>query len=200
MPRIHRIVRIGSCVAALGAALWAGAPAGASDFLDPLNGQLQFQLQGLQRQSVTDPAGAASGAAAVRRDMISRRGGVALSPADQRIDRQLQQVQGAGATTGVAPLAGSPPVTQSRLPSSFDRSDQELPSMGDPLGTTSLLLDRAADGLAAGRTAQARSDLSVAAGLLDPLRSGPLDGTTRARADALAGRLATLTAKLPANP
>jgi hypothetical protein len=129
--------------------------------------------------------------------MITRRGGVGLGPTDLRIDRQLQQLQG-GAASGVAPLAGSPPVTGARLPSSFDRDDQPLPSLGDPLSTTSLLLDRAADGLAAGRTAQARSDLSIAGQMLDPLRAGPLDGADKAKADALAGRLTALTARLPA--
>ena len=82
-----------------------------------------------------------------------------------------------------------------RLPSSVDRSDALLPSLGDPLRMVSLLLDRADEGLSAGRTAQARSDLSMADQELGPLRAGPLDGAAKAQADALATRLATLSGR-----
>ncbi len=199
MSPIHRIVSIprGAFLALL-LGMVAHA-AGAGSLSDPLQGQLQFQLNGLQRQSVTDPAGAARGAAAARRELIQRRGGVDLGPSDLRIDRQLQGVQ-AGRASAAAPIATAPPPPGVRLPSSVDRSAALLPSLGDPLRMVSLLLDRADEGLAAGRTAQARSDLSMAGQELAPLRAGPLDGAAKAQADALAGRLQGLSARLDGRP
>lgn len=186
--------------AGLALALSAGVgAAGAGDLSDPLQGQLQFQLDGLRRQSVTDPAGAARGAAAARRELIQRRGGVALGPSDLMIDRQLRGVQ-AGGRSATSPIVPSPSPPGSSLPSSVDHGGAPLPSLGDPLRVVSLLLDRADEGLAAGRTAQAQSDLSMAGRELAPLREGPLDGATKAEADALAGRLETLSGRLTAAP
>jgi hypothetical protein len=174
-----------------------GHAAGAGDLLDPWNAQYRRELRTLQQQQATDPTGAASGAAAAQRQIRQNSGGVFLSPERRRLDRQLGAVGAATATDSQRAPARVPGTKAVRpdLPNTYGDDNAPLPSM-QPLFTVGALLDRAQAGIADGRPASARSDLSIAQSQLSTLRQSgdfgaddPDLGAAEARAAALGASL-----------
>lgn len=116
----------------------------------------------------------------IQRDLISRSGGVALTPEQARIQRDLDRID---SNMTRQPVAGTPPAVPvprgQRLPGTIDDSGG-LPSFRGAV-TVGRLLDRAQDAIVGGRVGQARSDLATAQAL-----AGDLDPTTEAEQAELA--------------
>lgn len=146
-------------------------------------------LRSLEARLPSSPGAVGRDVPSARREVIRDSRGVAMSPAERRIDRQLGSI---GARAGA--LSDRPPATTPRgravpsdLPSSFDRGDDLPSSYG--AGTVGSLLDRADRGLAAGRVSQARSDLSTADSTLRGLSTAD---ASQAELDSLSRRLNSL--------
>ena len=162
--------RLGVVLALLCAAWLSGSVAAQQrSLISPGDAQMRRELRSLEGQAATSPRGAELELQRVRRDLVSRSRGVALSPEAARIergldqvDRDLQRQRRVGATQPVAPR---PRATS--LPSSYGDGDP-LPSF-DPSTTFNRLLGRAEQAVMEGRSAQARSDLATAKGFLPGL-------------------------------
>jgi hypothetical protein len=126
----------------------------------------QRQLRAVEGRSVTQPDAAALDAMNARRSLVRGQPG-ALSPTQRRVERGLDALSTADPAAGAATSARRPAPPTDNLPSSYD-DDAFLPqSRGSSV--VQGLLDRAADGIAASRLDQARSDLALAERQLDTL-------------------------------
>lgn len=180
-----------SCkLAAMASLAWLAAGAQAEAQLSRgENAILKRQLRGVESRAVTDPAGAARDLGNTRRDLVRDNRGVAYGPAGSRINRDLRGL--ASRSYGLVPGGGDVSDPQRFEPLPGTQSDREtLPSLTPPTRIIARLLDRAETGLAAGRAAQAASDLSTAEQGLAGL--GPLEG-----ARSLAARAERLRSRLP---
>lgn len=171
----------------------AGAAAAQTSLIDPDRAWQRRQADAVERRAVTDPAGAASEAREARRRMgVETRGAIDAEAleTERRLERALAGGRAAGPVPPRPARAGEP------LPFSADTSrDRELfEDERDPLATADLLLERAAEGIAEGRTEAARSDLSLAAAELQ-MAAGSADPRRLERAKK---RLGELEARLPA--
>jgi hypothetical protein len=186
---------------AVALALVMGLPEGARAqrreplLIDPGAAHARRDARRIENQLLMDPDSAAVELGRARRDLYSRSRGVYLNNQEADVERRLDQAGRELTRQRQEPPA---PATGARtgerdgaLPSTYGE-DAPLPSMRRELGTIGGLMDRAQTALAAGRQAQAASDLATARGLLNGLEPG--DGLP---ADTLAGlrsRLDTLTA------
>lgn len=170
----------------------ASGAAGAQSLIDPDRAWQRRQADVIERRALTDPAGAATQARETRRQ-LSVESRQAIDPDAVATARRLDRTAQGAAGTSVPPR---PAPAAEPLPFSADRArDRELfETERDPLATAGVLLERAAEGIAEGRTDAARSDLSLAATELQ-MASGSADGAKIERARR---RLAELEARLPA--
>ncbi|MDX6751602.1 hypothetical protein SH611_17490 [Geminicoccaceae bacterium 1502E] len=162
--------------------------AGAQDPLDPRESQVRRQIRSLENRAVTDPVGAGFAADAVRRELLRGSGGGDFTPEQRRLERRLERVR----RPLPPPAAGQEHAPSGeKLPFSAGAGQAPLPASSEPLAIVRRLLARAADGVEAGRMAQARSDLAAAAGELDRLPPEAAEGAAAVRRDldALAGRV-----------
>lgn len=130
-----------------------------------------------------------------QRDLITRSRGVNLTPEQSRLQGdldRLQQERSWQATTGERPPIPTRPAAGDRLPGTID-DEGGLPSFSGT-ATAGLLLGRAQDAIAAGRTGQARSDLATARALVDGF--GGDDAAERATIADLQARMADLSRRL----
>lgn len=171
----------------------AGSAAAQTSTIDPDRSWQRRQADTIERRAVTDPAGAAREAREQRRLLeVGTRGAIDADAVTtgKRLER---------AASGQGRIARSQPPRPARapepLPFSADTSrDRELfDAERDPLATADLLLERAAEGIAEGRTDGARSDLSLAAAELQ-MAGGQADPGRLERARR---RLGELEARLP---
>lgn len=153
---------------------------------------IQREVRSIEGRAVTQPGLAATQAENARRALLRSGQGADLSPEAQRANRQLEGViQDEQARRAMA-MPGPVDRPTPELPSSYDERNL-LPGMA-PTDLAENLLDRAADGLTAGRTDQARSDLALAEREIDGLsrRLGAEDpelALLRARAKDLRQRM-----------
>jgi hypothetical protein len=150
---------------------------------------LYRQLRAVEGRSLSQPREAARDARDAQQDILRSGHGVALDPSARRVERSLQGLQ-TPPGIGRAPM-GPQTAPSDRLPSSLD--DDLLPQRS-PTSLARSLLDRAADGLAGGRSDQARSDLVTAEQQLEVL---PASGVDAAETAALRQRAADLRRQLP---
>lgn len=139
--------------------------------LDPDTAISRRQIRGIERRVLTDPEGAARAGAAARRGLIRDSGGVTLDPERLRLERRLERLD---RLPEPSPSTISPPAG-GELPFSARHQPFGLSGAGGPLATARRLLARAADGMAEGRPAQARSDIRAARAELDRLPSSLAD-------------------------
>ena len=155
---------------------------------------LQRQLRSLEQGGAGSPDAAAMQLRGARRSLLQQSRGTAFTPEQARISRGLDRVgrdlrqQELDAATAQAPAR---PLGE-RLPGTIAQ-EPLLPSFG---GTATLgrLVGRAEAALAAGRPAQARSDLAAARGLV-----GGVDTTRPGDKEALAAlqdRMSTIGTRL----
>jgi hypothetical protein len=173
--------------------LLAGSAAAQTTLIDPDRAWQRRQADTVERRAVTDPAGAATQAREARRLMgVETRG--AIDPEAIETERRLERAARAGGRA-TGPLPPRPARASEPLPFSADTSrDRELfAEERDPLATADLLLERAAEGIAEGRTEAARSDLALAAVELQ-MAAGSGDPRRLERARK---RLGELEARLP---
>src|SRR5205823_5645123 len=106
-----------------------------------------------------------------RQDLLHRGNGVALPPAQREVEQRLDSVieRGTGRAGAVEP---GPLLPSPQLPASYD--DQQLVPHPEPADLAKTLIDRATQGLLAGRTDQARSDLALAQSELEGLPASQL--------------------------
>jgi hypothetical protein len=153
---------------------------------------IQRELRSIEGRSVTQPGLAARQARETQQELLRSGRGVALDPEARRAERRLEGLIQDEAARGAAAVPGRIYRPAPDLPASYEEREL-LPAIA-PTGLASSLLDRAADGLAAGRTDQARSDLALAEHEIDALgRSLGADdaevAVLRARAQDLRQRL-----------
>ncbi|MFL5333456.1 MAG: hypothetical protein ACJ8H8_09820 [Geminicoccaceae bacterium] len=155
---------------------------------------LQRQLRSLESHDASSPEAAGMQLRRARRDLVVQSRGMAFTAEQARINRGLDRVgreleqQQLDAATAQAPAKPR----GERLPGTIAQ-DPVLPSFG---GTTTLgrLVGRAEAALAAGQSAQARSDLATARSLV-----GSVDTTSPAEKQALSalqGRMAAIDTRL----
>lgn len=178
---------------AVGLVMLSGAASAQTSLIDPDRAWQRRQADVIERRAVTDPAGAAAQAGEARRQQSVETGRSIDADAvttGRRLDRTAQ-AEGA-ARPSVPPR---PPAAAEPLPFSADTTrDRELfEAERDPLATANLLLERAAEGIAEGRTDAARSDLSLAAAELQ-MAAGDAE---RAKLERARRRLGELEARLP---
>jgi hypothetical protein len=179
---------VGACVGFV----LAGSALAQTSTIDPDRAWQRRQADTVERRAVTDPVGAASMAREERRRMaVENRG--AIDAEAIATERRLERVSQAGRSA--EPVPPRPARAGERLPFSADTSrDRELFAVErDPLATADLLLERAAEGIAEGRTDAARSDLAFAAAELQ-MAVGTADP---ARLERARQRLGELQARLP---
>lgn len=173
----------------------AGSATAQTSTIDPDRSWQRRQADAVEQRAVTDPAGAAREAREQRRRLaVETRGAIDADAVTtgQRLER---------AASGQGRIAGAAPPRPARapepLPFSADTSrDRELfDAERDPLATADLLLERAAEGIAEGRTDAARSDLSFAAAELQ-MAASQADAGRLGRARR---RLSELEARLPSS-
>lgn len=172
--------------------LVAGAAAAQTSLIDPDRAWQRRQADTIERRTVTDPAGAGLQAREQRRQLgVATRGAIDSDAitTEQRLERAAS-----GQGRAVGPVPPRPARAGEPLPFSADTSrDRELfATERDPLATADLLLERAAEGIAEGRTDAARSDLSLAAAELQ-MAAGLADA---GRLDRARRRLGELEARL----
>jgi hypothetical protein len=170
----------------------AGSAAAQTSTIDPDRAWQRRQADAIERRAVTDPAGAAAQASEERRRLrVENRG--AIDADALTTEQRLERARAGGRSA--EPVPPRPPRAAGLLPFSADTSrDRELFGLErDPLATADLLLERAAEGLAEGRTDAARSDLAFAAAELQ-IAVGTADPTRLERARK---RLRELEARLP---
>ncbi len=129
-----------------------------------------------------------------QRDLITRSKGVNLTPAQSRIQGDLDRIRQEQSWQATAPNRAQPPSRprSERLPGTID-DESGLPSF-DGAQTVNRLLGRAQDAITAGRTVQARSDLAAARSLADGLDPG--NDSERATVADLEARMDDLTRRL----
>ena len=154
---------------------------------------LQRQVRQLDADRLTG-TGSSLQLRQTQRDLITRSRGVALTPEQARIQRELDRIgrdlQWQETTDHPVQAPATP--RGDRLPSTIDDTGGLL-SFGGAM-TVSRLLGRAQNAMAEGRTGQARSDLATARTLAQDL--SPASDAERATAAGLQSRLADLTRKL----
>lgn len=128
-----------------------------------------------------------------QRELISRSGGVALTPEQARLQRDLDRI---GSNLTRQPTAAPPSVVRvprgERLPGTIDDSGG-LPSFRGAV-TVGRLLDRAQDAIAGGRVGQARSDLATAQALAGDIE--PTSAAEQAELSELQVRMADVRRRL----
>jgi hypothetical protein len=129
------------------------------------------ELRAVQGRSLSQPGQAARDAVNARQQLLRSGQGVNLDPSQRRVERGL-------ADLSQAPPARDGPIPPQRLPSadlpaSYD-NDLLLPRRSST-ALAETLLDRAANGLAVGRSDQARSDLGLAEQQLQGVPPDQLD-------------------------
>ena len=130
-----------------------------------------------------------------QRDLITQSRGVNLSPAQGRIQSDLDRIRQERswqATTEERPPTPGQPAHDGRLPGTID-DEGALPSFSST-ATVGRLLGRAQDAIAAGRTGQARSDLATARALAAGMDAG--SAAEHATIVDLQARMADLTHRL----
>lgn len=170
-----------------------GAAAAQTSLIDPDRAWQRRQADTIERRAVTDPSGAGRQAREQRRQLgVETRG--AIEPDAITTEQRLERAA-SGQGRAVGPVPPRPARAGEPLPFSADTSrDRELFDVErDPLATADLLLERAAEGIAEGRTDAARSDLSLAAVELQ-MAGGAADA---GRLDRARRRLGELEARLP---
>lgn len=179
---------VGACVVAM----LAGSAVAQTSTIDPDRAWQRRQADAIERRAVTDPAGAASMAREERRRVVGETRG-AIDADVVETERRLERTRAGGRSA--EPVPPRPPRAAGLLPFSADTSrDHELFGLErDPLRTADLLLERAAEGLAEGRTDAARSDLSLAAAEIQ-MAVGVAE---TARLERARKRLRELEARLP---
>lgn len=195
------LARQGRLIAILVSALAGASPASAQSSVGiggygrggaATNTYLQRQIRALDADQ---RAGTVSSSQLQRtqRELISRSRGVALTPEQARIQRDLDRI---GSNLTAKPAAGVPPTLPlppgARLPGSID-DDGGLPSFRGAT-TVGRLLDRAQDAIAGGRVGQARSDLATAQALAQDL--DPTTQAEQAELSDLQGRMADVRRRL----
>jgi hypothetical protein len=129
-----------------------------------------------------------------QRDLITQSKGVNLTPAQSRIQGDLDRIRQEQSWQATTPNRAQPPPRPrgERLPGTID-DESGLPSF-DGAQTVNRLLGRAQDAITAGRTVQARSDLAAARSLADGLSPG--NDSERATVADLQARMDNLTRRL----
>ena len=162
---------------------------GASDAI------LQRQLRSLERGDASSPDAAAMQLRSARQNLVQQSRGAALTTEQARINRGLDRARprppAASAGCGDRPDTPARPRGE-RLPGTIAQ-DPVLPSFG---GTTTLgrLVGRAEAAIAAGRPAQAQSDLATARSLVGSIDTA-LPGEKEALA-ALQNRMVNIDTRL----
>jgi hypothetical protein len=155
---------------------------------------LQRQLRSLERRDGSSPEAAAMQLRGARRALVEQSRGTAFNAEQARINRGLDRVGRELEQQRLESATAQAPATPrgERLPGTIAQ-EPLLPSFG---GTTTLgrLVGRAEAALAAGKPAQARSDLATARSLV-----GSVDTTSPAEKQALSalqGRMAAIDTRL----
>lgn len=164
--------RLGATLVLLSAALPVEPLAAQQrSLISPGDAQLRRELRSLEGQMLSSPRGAELQLQRTRRDLVSRSRGVTFSPEAARIDRGLDQVARdlQRQRLEAAKTVGMPVTRATPLPTSY-REGSPLPSF-DAATTAGRLVGRAEQAAIEGRTAQARSDLATARGLMAGLDS-----------------------------
>jgi hypothetical protein len=195
-PTRVTLVLVAALLAAAPAAAQLGPPgagAGSPGTGMARDSHIQRELRSIEGRSVTQPGPAARDAGDARRVLLRSGQGTALDPEALRAERRLEGVIGDEAARRGAAAPGTVDRPTPDLPASYDQDRDYLPRPA-PSGLAPMLLDRAEEGLVAGRTDQARSDLAIAEREIDGLsvRLGARDPevvTLRARATDLRQKL-----------
>lgn len=150
---------------------------------------LNRQNRAIQNRAVDDPGGAATDLGRQRRDLLRDNRGVNFGPEGARINRQLRALGNAPPPAGVPepPSVASPGLPPQ--PGTLSRDPALLPSLTPDAAVVGQLLDRAENGINAGRRDQARSDLATADQGLAGLSSVGTAAGLSARAAALHARI-----------
>jgi hypothetical protein len=189
LPDRYRRHGAGAALAILVAAIPASpASAQARDLTDPGAAQLRRELRSLDNRIDTRPRGGGLQLDRARRELIRQGRGVAFTPEQARIDRELDRLEGELRRSEEEPRPEPTSPPRSELPRSYD-APTTSPGGSNNLVTATRLLNRAERALAAGRVVQAQSDLAAARGFLGRVRPQP---PVAERREELADRLQRL--------
>lgn len=165
--------------------------------IDPDAAHARRDVRRIERQLLADPEAVPGDLGRVRNDIRRQRLGAGLDSGPLQLERRLDAAEREAARRRLdrpQPEAPGQP-RENELPSSYGDAAAPLPSMNRTLSTIGGLLDRAEEAMAAGRGAQATSDLSTAKALLAGLE--PADDVPAESLASLERRLTSLSGAEP---